>query len=203
MKVLLLLIVLGIIIGCSSHTKNANENTSLQQEPSSIYTEDGEEITDVPSETDYDESIPISQYFKIETINEAYFLDNGYCVLDIDVKNIYSHKFTSFTLSAITYYKLKNSTEYRKSHAQTGSDIKNEYKRITNWQPNEIKNIKIELPSTVDRPAERFHRTPKEIFVELSCYAISIEDEPNGVFARFDLMDLWKAKQEELISKGQ
>src|SRR5690606_4085195 len=151
----------------------------------------------------FDESMPASQYFKIENINEAYFLDNGYCTLDIDIKNIYSHKFSSFSLSAITFYKLKNVNEYRKSHAQTGSDIKNEYKKITNWEPNEIKNIKIMIPSTVDNRAERFYRTPEEIFVELSCYAISIEDEPEGVFARFDLIDLWKSKQQEFIAKGE
>lgn len=164
---------------------------------------------EVIGQADYDESVPTSRYFRVENVQRAYYEDDGRFVLEIDVRNIYAYKFSTIYLRATTFVKLKNRDDYCKMVSQSDTDIKS---RLVDWQPNEVKTLRIQTPNFgspgnfcvfFSGSLTGFDRTPEEIYVELSMEAISIGDEPEGVFARYDLMDLWKSKQQALIEEGK
>jgi len=208
MRKILIVSMLALVFFACEQTKKSDDS-SVQKELDESILEDFKEkdqentIYEDPAPK-YDASLPTSQYFRIEKIYTSQFLDDGRLELEIDLKNIYQYKFSKFYLSATTFIKLKNKKDYCKSYSQSGDDIV-EY-RFFDWQPGQIKRLKIYTPCFVCMGGcyalSGFNRTPEEIYIELSTSAISIEDEPEGVFARFDLMDLWKKKQKELIEKG-
>ncbi len=70
--------------------------------------------------------------------------------------------------------------------------------RISNWQPGEIKKFNTKIPpfgseSNFCYSSFDFDDTPKEIFIELYASATSTELDPEGAFARYNLLDLCRS----------
>lgn len=147
------------------------------------------------------EDLPMSKYFKITKINKVEYGENksykaGVFAMDFELTNTSNYKFSTVVLRADIFYKMKNSDQLCQATVQFNEMHP---KSIENWEPNTIKKINFITPCSGCPGGciyATYDRTPEEITLVIKVdRAISVDAELEGIFAKYDLLDLWKDRQ--------
>jgi hypothetical protein len=218
MKKLILGLAILVLFGCNQKTpkeKNQNKNeitnnsdknnSTTDEIHNSEYSDsnvDNATKEDIPRSNFFDSDevrndLPASKYFKIDKINFSRFIKDGKFELDFNLLNNTDYKFSSVNFHADIFSKMKNNDEICQSTIQFDdwqphSTINYVPHHIWNWEPQTVKHVYF-----IGSPCIRsFERTPEvlTLVIKISS-AISIDSEVEGVFAKYDLLNLWKEQQ--------